>query len=74
MTESEVRELIRETCRRAGSQKNWAAQSGFSAAYLCDVLEGRRAPGNAILVPLGLRRVVSYEPVPTITPDGKGNG
>lgn len=40
----------------------------ISAAYLCDVLRGRRAPGDSILAALGIERVVSYRKVETHGP------
>lgn len=53
-------EELRAACERAGSQKRWAQINGVSDAYVCDVLSGRREPGDAILNGLGLERVVSY--------------
>ena len=45
----------------AGSQKAFAARLGISEQYLTDILKRRREPGEKILKPLGLRRVVTYE-------------
>lgn len=44
----------------AGSQSSWAATNDVTAAYVNDVLLGRRDPGKAILRGLGLVRVVIY--------------
>lgn len=61
MTELEVRRLLRKACEYAGSQNEWAELYGISAAYVSDVIRGRRNPGEAILNALGLVKVVSYE-------------
>lgn len=63
MTENSVIDLIWKRCEAAGSQKAWAREAGVSAAYVGDVLRGRRAPGDSILVALGIERVVSYRKV-----------
>lgn len=46
---------------RCGSQKALAERLNVSQAYLSDVLSGRREPGDKILAPLGLTRVVTYQ-------------
>lgn len=55
-----VRDFLREECEKAGGQARWAEQNGVSAAYVNDVLHGRRDPGDSICAPLGLRRLVTY--------------
>lgn len=55
-----VREFLRDECKEAGGQEAWAKASGVSAAYVSDVLNGRREPGDGICEPLGLRRLVTY--------------
>jgi hypothetical protein len=47
-------------CGFAGSQKKWAEDNGISQAYVSDVLNGRREPGQSICSALGLVRVVRY--------------
>lgn len=42
------------------SQKALATELGISQQYLCDVLAGRREPGDGILAPLGLEKVTCY--------------
>lgn len=51
---------LRRECRRAGGQRAWASAHTISEQYVSDVLNGRRAPGNAILSALRLERVVAY--------------
>lgn len=58
-----LQKLLDETVK-SGSQSAWAKQYGLSSAYVSDVLNGRREPGSGILIALGLRRVVTYEPLP----------
>lgn len=43
-------------------QAAWARSKGVSAAYVNDVLKGRRDPGPKILDALGFERVVTYRP------------
>ena len=60
MTRFQVLGQLRKATRRAGSQRAWARQHGVSAAYVSDVLLGRRNPGSKILEPLGLVQRVTY--------------
>lgn len=68
LSERRFRELLQNAIRRIGSQKAAAAEWQISPAYLSDVLQGKRAPGKAILAALGYRKVVmyadKYEPEP----------
>ena len=59
LTTDDVRRLLREHTDVA-SQKHWAAEAGVSAAYVNDVLQGRREPGQAICDALGIERIVTY--------------
>lgn len=52
--------LLRTACKAAGGQAAWAARHDLSAAYVSDVLNARRAPGESILRPLGVARVTRY--------------
>jgi DNA-binding transcriptional regulator YdaS (Cro superfamily) len=61
MTLDQVRALLRRECDKIGNQAAWAKAHGVSAAYVSDVLVGRREPGDAILRALGLVRVVTYQ-------------
>jgi len=51
---------LRRECDEAGSQKAWAEANGVSGAYVNDVLQARREPGDSILRALGLKKVVRY--------------
>lgn len=60
LTEKQLRDHIDREIKRAGTAKALAAELGFSAQYLGDVLRGR--PASVRLVnALGLKRVVRYE-------------
>jgi transcriptional regulator with XRE-family HTH domain len=61
LTLQDVIELIRGEAEKTGSQKELAKKLGVSAQYISDILNGRREPGDAILKPLGLHKVVTYE-------------
>lgn len=56
----DILRVIRDEVNRAGSQKDLAAKLGVSPTYISDVLNERKEPGEAILEPLGLERVVTY--------------
>lgn len=60
LSEEFVRDFLRDECKRVGGQAKWAEMHGVSAAYVNDVLHGRRDPGDGICAPLGLRRHVTY--------------
>ena len=64
MTANEVRLLLREACRRAGTITAWASANGISQAHVSDVLNGRRDPAQKILQALGLERVMDYRRQP----------
>ncbi|MBI5651743.1 MAG: helix-turn-helix domain-containing protein [Chloroflexi bacterium] len=60
MTRDEVVELLRKKIEKAGTQVAIAREFGVTEAYISDILHGKSAPGEKVLVGLGLRRVVSY--------------
>lgn len=60
LTTQEVVEELRLLANGMSTQKALAEKMGISAACLCDVLEGRRLPGPAILQFLKLERVIVY--------------
>jgi hypothetical protein len=60
MTLDQVLSLLRRECRKSGSQSAWAKAHGVSGAYVSDVLQKRREPGEGILRPLGLEKAVTY--------------
>lgn len=60
LTEDDVRAFLGAACRRAGTAVAFAQSLGFSAAYLSDVLRGRRAPGPGLLEAIGMERVTAY--------------
>lgn len=63
MTAEKVRETLAYACGRAGSAINWAGDHKISAAYVSDVINGRKEPGKKILDALGLIRVIDYRKV-----------
>jgi hypothetical protein len=54
----DVLEILRRACADAGSLRKWASANDCSAAYVSDVLAGRRDPGPKILKALNLSREV----------------
>lgn len=59
---SEPLRALERAIERTGTAQEWARRAGLSHQYVADVRLGRRAPGPAILLALGLVRVVSYVP------------
>jgi hypothetical protein len=53
MTELQMRAVIRDLVKEVGSLRAAAKKWKCSAAYLSDVLNGRRAPGPRVLEPIG---------------------
>jgi transcriptional regulator with XRE-family HTH domain len=53
-------ELLRAAVDKAGTQTAFAKKHGISIAYVNDVLQGRRQPGDKILKALGLESQVTY--------------
>lgn len=62
LSTEQVRKRLKAACEDAGSQAEWARRHGMSAAYLHDVINGRRGLGHAILEALGLERVIQFRP------------
>jgi hypothetical protein len=56
-----VNNVLADACVVAGSQQAWARENGISPQFVCDVLQGRRAPSDRLARALGYRRVVSFE-------------
>lgn len=52
LSEEQVRDLIRQRCN--GNAAKWAQTNKISPAYVSDVLNGRRAPGQKILDALNI--------------------
>lgn len=57
MTKEQVIKLLRSACDRAGTQAAWARAHGIAPAYVNDVLNERREPGDKILAALGIERI-----------------
>jgi hypothetical protein len=64
MDESQVIGMVRNEVTRAGSMRALCREWGVTPSYMCDLLNGRRAPGPKILGPLKLtkRKTVVYGP------------
>lgn len=54
MTHEDVLKQLRAACKKAGGIRAWARSQDVSAAYVSDVLLGRRTPGPSILRVFGL--------------------
>lgn len=60
LSEDEVLILLRKEIGNAGSQKEFARRCALSAAYINDVLHGRRALTDSVLGVIGVERQVIY--------------
>jgi DNA-binding transcriptional regulator YdaS (Cro superfamily) len=60
LSEEAVRERLRQALKAAGGQRAFARLHGFSAAYVNDVLHGRRYPAENICAALGVTRRTVY--------------
>lgn len=63
MTLTQLLKCLDGRIEEAGSQAMLAEQLGVSWQYLNDVLYRRRMPGKKLLAALGLRRVMTFEPL-----------
>ena len=50
--------MLRKMADKAGSQRKLAKDIGISAMFLCDILKGRRDPGEKMLAAMGYKRRV----------------
>jgi len=69
MTLHSFRKMLRKMVEEAGSQRNLAKKMGVSPMFLCDILKGRRDPGEKFLSALGYSRTVQIRRVVTIRED-----
>lgn len=60
MDANAVRRLLSQAVSKT-SVTGWAETHGVDRVHVHQVLSGRREPGDKILEPLGLIRVVSYQ-------------
>jgi hypothetical protein len=60
MTASEVRQMLRRECHKAGSIRAWATARGLDPALVTDVCDARQKPRLPILQHLGLKRHDDY--------------
>ena len=60
MDEKRVLTLLREACRKAGSQSAWAHAHGIRPQYVSAVLKRRQHPGPQIVRALGLVQQRQY--------------
>ena len=63
MTTAEVVAMLKRACTAAGTARAWAKAHGISEAYVSDVLNSRRDPGEAICRALGLVAEQTYRKV-----------
>lgn len=57
---NDVRTRLRKSVNASGGQKAWAEKHDISPQYVCDVLMGRRLPGDKITKALGLEKALLW--------------
>ena len=62
MTTDEFLDFLQQKVNDAGTQIEFARQTGISGQYLSDILCRHKKPGRKLLNGLGFKRVVSYIP------------
>ena len=62
-TRDQVLDMLRTAYRIAGSQEKYGAKHNFSGALVSQTLKRRVHPGTAILLSLGLEKVIMYRRV-----------
>jgi len=67
MTLTSFRKHLAKLAEEAGSQRNLAKRLGISPMFICDVLKGRRDPGDKMLKAMGFERRVSIRRTVEIT-------
>lgn len=60
LDEHDVIERLRVAVDQAGGQRAFARSIGVTAAYVNDMLRGRRSVGAKVLDALGIERVVTH--------------
>jgi len=63
MTIDDVVAVLREATKGRGQKTAWAKKHGFNVQYVSNVANGIQKPDLPIILALGFRRVVSYEPI-----------
>jgi hypothetical protein len=61
--ETAIRKLIRDRCKAIGSQSAFAANAGVSAAYLSDMLLGKRGVSDAIAGAIGYEKFTAFRKI-----------
>lgn len=61
MDDDDVRDLLRQACEAAGSQRAFALEHGINIGLLSSIYNGHRRPVPQVLEALGLRVVKGYQ-------------
>jgi hypothetical protein len=56
-----ILKALNKCIKDAGTQVAAAKRLGISPAYLNDLINGRRSPGEKVLAGLNLKKIVTYE-------------
>jgi predicted DNA-binding transcriptional regulator AlpA len=65
MRHDEFLRYFKRLCQDEGTRAAWAKKHGFSATYVSDMINKRRAPSEAICAAAGVKRETIYRKVKT---------
>ena len=65
MTPTQVCQLLRARCEKAGSQSAFAREIGLPQPYINAVIRGRRPPSEYLCDILGIEAIITYRKVKT---------
>jgi hypothetical protein len=60
LTETEVGAILKQRCREAGGQAEFARRFGVSGAYISYVIHGQKRPSKRLCEVLGLRQHIRH--------------
>lgn len=61
VTQTDAVNILREECKKAGSQTKWAKAHGVHRALVQRILAGKQNLEPSIILALGMRRTIAYE-------------
>lgn len=60
ITDEELKKILKNACKKAGSQRKWAMDNKISPSHVNDTLRGNRKIGTKIGAALGYKKVKSW--------------
>lgn len=63
MTADELRQILRQGVKEAGSGREYARRHDISSSYINKVLNGEKEPGAKLCRILNVEKVIDYRPI-----------